>query len=268
MAGQGWFRQELQGFVFYRCREFNNDRLIQAVSTRGCGNLALHTGDRPEQVAVRRIDVLGVLGLHIDRLVTAVQTHGTGIRVVDNTAAGAGALDYRTALADTDGLITAAPGLVLAIFTADCLPVFIYDPKTRAIGLVHAGWRGTLHEIVPKALKEMNRAFGSVAADCWVALGPGICSRCFQVSPDLASQFAARRPQSVSCDKAGADFRVDLAHYNQWLLEKAGVRPERIIPSGLCTICEAGDFYSYRAEHGTNGRIISLLALSEPVMTK
>ncbi|HEX7715058.1 MAG TPA: peptidoglycan editing factor PgeF [Bacillota bacterium] len=262
MMSRGWFRQEHQGFVFYRCPEFNNDRLIQAVSTRSCGNLALHTGDQPGQVVARRTKVLEALGLHMERLVAAVQTHGTGIRVIDNAAAGAGALDYGTALPDTDGLITATPGLILAIFTADCLPVFIYDPKTPAIGLVHAGWRGTLHGIVPKALDEMNRAFGSIAAHCWVALGPGICSNCFQVSPDLAAKFAARRPQSVLCDQAGSKFRVDLVHYNQWLLEQAGIRPERIIPSGFCTVCESGDFYSYRAEQGTNGRIISLLALA------
>lgn len=257
-----WFRQVLQGFAFYRCREFNDGRLIQAVSTRSCGNLALHTGDQPEQVALRRTKILAALGVNKERLVTAVQTHGTRIRVVDDSAAGAGALDYSTALPDTDGLITATPGLILSIFTADCLPVFIYDPLTPAIGLVHAGWRGTLHGIVPKAVEEMKRVFGTISDRCLVALGPGICSSCFRVGPDLAEEFAALRPESVIHDPSASEFRVDLVQFNQWLLQQAGIRPERIIPSGFCTACEVGDFYSYRAEHGTDGRVISILALT------
>lgn len=259
----GWFRQDLQGITFYRCREFNDDRLIQAVSTRSCGNLALHTGDPPEQVVVRRARALTALGLNPDQLVTAIQTHGTRIGVVDSSFAGAGAVDLKTALPDTDGLITATPGLVLAIFTADCLPVFIYDPGTPAIGLVHAGWRGTLHQIVPKALVEMNRAFGTVADKCWVALGPGIGPDCFRVNSDLAAEFAVRRPESVIHDQSESEYRVDLTQYNQYLLKLAGVRPERIISSGICTACTVGDFYSYRAEHGTNGRIISILAITK-----
>jgi YfiH family protein len=254
-----WQRIVYQQREIYQCGEFNGPGLIQAVSTVGYGNMALHTGGDPEEIIGNRQLFLADLGLSLDQLVAAVQVHGTRVAMVDSSMVGSGARTISTAIPATDALITAEAGPVLAIFTADCLPIFLYDPATPAVGIVHAGWRGTLAGVAVRAVETMARRFRTRPEELWVTSGPAICGRCFKVSPEVAVEFAAIQPESVSGNEP--QFQVDLAEFNFFLLERAGVQRRRMIRSELCTVCHRDRFFSYRAQTGTGNRLMGIISL-------
>ncbi|TCL69941.1 hypothetical protein EDC14_101163 [Hydrogenispora ethanolica] len=254
-----WQRDELNGIEFYRNSELNGVGLIQAVTTRRAGNMALHTGDDPRAVLRRRSAFLEGFGFSLDDLVCADQVHGSRVHVVERAQAGAGARETHTAISATDGLVTREPGLLLAIFSADCYPVFLYDPKTPAVGLVHAGWRGTLAGIARNAVIAMERAFGTVPGDCRAVLGPAICDRCFIVGSEVADTFAMEHADAVRAENG--QYRVDLAEVNSRFLEEAGIDRQRIERPEFCTVCHSDRFFSFRAESGSGGRLMSVIGL-------
>ncbi len=254
-----WYCDTAAGPKKYRAGALNNKAVIQAVSSRDCGNMALHTGDIPEQVIANRKSFLQSFHLKLENLITAEQIHGSHIRIVGREEVGAGALTERTALSETDALITGERGIILGIFTADCLPIFIYDPIAPAVAIVHAGWRGTVAGISRLVMDKMIQTFKTDPVNFHVAIGPSICSSCFEVSSEVAELFGEANPETVIHTKSG--FRVDLAGFNFHLFEQAGVRPENIEMANLCTGCLNEDFFSYRIEKGTKGRMMGIIAL-------
>ncbi len=262
----GWYCENQNEQRIYRCHELNGSGVIQAFSTKMYGNLALHTGDDPRMVIQRRRRFLEATGLSLNNLVAGVQTHGVNVQVVTRNLSGLGAYDYDTAIPDTDALITGYFDIILSVFTADCVPIFIYDPVTPAIGLVHAGWRGTLQQIVAATIAKMKTVFNTEPARCKVAIGPAIGVECFTVDEKVAAQFASIFPGAVRTRRQ--DYQVDLVEFNIWLLTASGVRTESIINSGLCTGCLRDRFYSYRAEYGTTGRMMGIISLQKPNSTE
>ena len=255
-----WNATTINGQTIFRCQELNTPAVIQAVSTKSSGNMALHTVDQPEAVIVNRQQFLSSLGLTVDNLVAAIQVHGTEVKEVSRRSRGCGARFLTSAIADTDALITRDKDVVLSIFTADCLPIFIFDPLTPAVGVVHAGWRGSIKGIAAIALDKMARQFQTDPGQCWVALGPAIGACCFQVNAELAEGFAKIFPEVVTGDQQNG-YHVDLNLFNALLMQKNGVQPERIIYSGVCTATRSDIFYSYRAEQGTGGRLMGIIGL-------
>jgi YfiH family protein len=245
--------------VVYQADLLNQGGVVQGFSTKGWGNLALHTGDRPELVVRRRRRFLNCWGLPLSGLAAANQVHGVAVATVTSEMAGAGSTELATALPATDALITEVSGLVLAVFTADCLPVFLYDPDRPAVAVIHAGWRGTLDLILERTIVKMATVYRTVPERLRAAFGPAICSRCFQVRPDLAETFGKADPQAVSYDNAG--FHVDLAGFNRRLLSGYGVASENITSPAPCTACHREKFFSYRAEGRTNGRMMGIISL-------
>jgi YfiH family protein len=186
-----------------------------------------------------------------------------------------------------DGLLTATPGLLLAVQTADCLPVILADPKRRAVGVFHAGWRGTVKRIVEKAVGEMRRWFGSNPADLKAAIGPGIRGCCYEVGEEVRekfkSQFAyaatlfrevkesdpvrekypllfltARAPGHSVLPKK---IFLDLVEANRQQLIAAGVPGRSVETSPLCTNCRPDLLFSYRAEKGKTGRLMGVAGI-------
>ncbi|MGE5582567.1 MAG: peptidoglycan editing factor PgeF [Bacillota bacterium] len=255
----GWYKENKDGLIAYRCQELNNPSVIQAFSTRSCGNMGLHTGDFWEQVVANRRLFLDLLGLDLKRLIAAQQIHGTMVERVDEKMAGAGALVFEEALSGTDALITRESGVILSIYTADCLPIFIYDSGTPAVGIVHAGWRGTIERIAEVTIDKMIRNFSTNPAACQVAIGPAICKRCFRVAEEVARKFAAIDPETV--EETAGGFEVDLQSFNLYLLQGMGVPKEQILVSDACTSCGREEFFSYRAECGSTGRMMGIIAL-------
>jgi hypothetical protein len=187
-----------------------------------------------------------------------------------------------------DGMVTNAPGILLGILTADCLPVILADPKRRAVGVFHAGWRGTAKRIVEKGVGEMHRWFGSEPHDLRAAIGPGIRRCCYEVGPEVRSTFESRFTYGSELFRETKDRNeihekypllfltsrapghsdlpkkmfLDLADANRRQLLAAGVLPKNISDLGLCTHCRQDLFFSHRGEKGVAGRMMAVGAIT------
>jgi YfiH family protein len=153
-------------------------------------------------------------------------------------------------LGDGDALIEDRPGNLVAVKTADCIPILLADDRHYAVAAVHAGWRGAARRIVQSTVRAMEQAFGTDPAGLRAAIGPGIGKCCYQVGAEVASQFG----ETGAC-------HIDLAEANRRQLIAAGVPEQRIYMAGLCTKCNAADFYSYRRDREQAGRMLSFIGI-------
>ena len=186
-----------------------------------------------------------------------------------------------------DGLITNVPGILLAIQTADCLPVLLVDPRKRAVGAFHAGWRGTFKRIVEKGVGAMQQHFGSDPKKILAAIGPGIHACCYEVGRDLRTQFEAqfsyakelfievsnydpvreKYPMLFLTARApghsdlGPQIHLDLVDANRRQLLDAGVPAKNISASDLCTSCRTDILFSHRKERGNTGRMMGVIGI-------
>ena len=157
-----------------------------------------------------------------------------------------------------DALVTDEIGKSIGVRTADCVPILLLDAKNRAIGAVHAGWRGTAAGVVTHAIEQMRSDFGTRPEDIYAALGPCIRGCCYEVGREVAEQFAA----GSFLAKAGATgkHRLNLPEANRRQMEASGVNPECIFDCGLCTTCQSAQFFSYRRERENPGRMIASIS--------
>ncbi len=153
-------------------------------------------------------------------------------------------------LGEADALITNLPGLAISIRTADCYPILLADARNCAVAAIHAGWRGTAGQIVRQTLERMQKEFGTQPGDVSAAIGPGIGVCCYEVGEDVACQFGHT-----------GQTHLDLCSENRKQLEAAGVSPQNIEASGVCTFCDAERFFSYRREKEKAGRMTSYIML-------
>ena len=160
----------------------------------------------------------------------------------------------RGVLGEGDALLENTPGSVVAIRTADCLPILLVDDRHRAVAAVHAGWRGTVAGIAQRAVEAMHQQFASLPGDLHAAIGPGIGPCCYEVGPEVAAQFGRQ-----------GRAHVDLAGTNRRQLIEAGVTPERIYASNLCTMCRAEEFHSFRRDKAAAGRLFSFAGILQAV---
>lgn len=149
-----------------------------------------------------------------------------------------------------DALLENTPGSIVAVKTADCIPILLVDGTHRAVAAVHAGWRGTAAGIVAKAVAAMAARFGTAPRDLHAAIGPGIGACCYEVGPEVAAQFGAQ-----------GRTHLDLPAINRGQLLDAGVTPERIYTSNLCTMCHTGEFHSFRRDKEAAGRLYSFAGI-------
>ena len=216
--------------------------------------MSLSYGDTARSLEHRR-DFLLSRGIDYTNLVCAQQVHGKRVHYARAQERGRGALDYQQAIADTDAFITDCPGLPLAIFNADCLSVYLYDPTTPAIGLVHAGWKSTRSGIIAGALVGMRETFGSRIKDIYVGFGPSLRVCCYEVGEEFKDYF----PQAVT--SRDSRFSMDLVKANTLQAQEAGVAPGNIFDTHACTACQNQDFFSYRREGVHCGRMLSVMML-------
>ena len=153
-------------------------------------------------------------------------------------------------LDEADALVTNLPGLAISIRTADCYPILLADAKNRAVAAIHAGWRGTAAQIARQTLERMRKEFGTQPGDVSAAIGPGIGVCCYEVGEEVARQFGHTRQT-----------HLDLCSENRKQLEAAGVSPQNIEASGVCTFCDAERFFSYRREKEKAGRMTSFIRI-------
>lgn len=268
--------------------------LVHGFSTRAGGiskvysgnalNLGFTAHDTKAAVETNRQELISALTLPQrpkSTLVTLRQIHSDLIHriseVPTNNASLAG-----------DGMVTDVPGILLGILTADCLPVIVIDPKRQAIGVFHAGWRGTAKRIVEKGVGEMHRWFGSQPRDLKAAIGPGIRGCCYEVGPEVMSAFEAQFAYGRELFRETKDRNeihekypllfltsrapghsdlpkkifLDLAEANRRQLIAAGLQPKNITDIGLCTRCRQDLFFSHRGEKGITGRMMAAIGIT------
>jgi len=196
-------------------------------------------------------------GLEIDfrNLVCAKQAHGNNIARVTQKDSGRGSDSCASAILDTDALITNEKNVPLAVFTADCLSVFLFDPNSRAIGIVHAGWRSTRENIIRRTTEAMKDALGAAAQDLLAEFGPAIRGCCYEVGSEVADRF----PGFIS-EREGRLY-LDLAGVNREQLLEAGVSEKNILDPRLCTSCDNDILFSFRKEGADCARMISVAML-------
>lgn len=189
-------------------------------------NLSLSVGDDPACVLENRRRLAAAFGARPDGFVFARQVHGAGVRVVTGADAGRGALGLDDAVPDVDALVTQTPGLVLAILTADCVPVVLHDPRAGVLACVHAGWRGTVAGVGAAALAAMT-TLGARPQDIWAGIGPAIAASRYQVGPDVhqavSRAFGSAAPEFIRPDTVPERWRLDLWAANRHALIQAGV---------------------------------------------
>ena len=222
-------------------------------------SLALHTGENPGKIIANRKRLARELAVDEELLfVTADQTHSDHIAVIESREM-CGWDREEGALRNCDALVTDLTGVALTVLTADCVPILLFDPTAGVIAAVHAGWRGTEKEIVSKTIAVMADRFDSVPADILAGVGPAIGKCCYEVGEDVASHFEAC--SETFLQREGGRYRLDLPGINREQMLSAGLRPEQIEMSAVCTACNSDTFFSYRGEKGCSGRFMSLIAL-------
>jgi len=185
----------------------------------------------------------------MSRLAWLRQIHSDIVRIARQTAGCVG---------EGDALVTDTPGLLLAVRTADCLPILIADERRRAVAAIHAGWRGTASGIARRTVEALCGNFGSQPEDLLVAIGPGIGACCYEVGPEVAERFRRLLPE---LDRVRDDIRLDLVEANRRELIAAGVPAGRISAVGLCTRCCSEEFHSHRREPWGRGRMWSVIGI-------
>jgi YfiH family protein len=225
-------------------------------------NLAVGRGDERARV-LRNYDlVCGALGISAENLVFSAQVHGEEIRAVSRAdAKGDIFADSRYR---ADALITNERGVPLIIFVADCIPILLYDPVARAVGAVHAGWRGTVLDIAGKTARRLQSEYGARPETTLAAVGAGIGACCFETGtevPDAVRALAGIDAEAYIQRRNGRDF-VDLKGVNRTLLLRAGLRPENISVSDECVMCQSDKYWSHRATRGERGAQAGIVQLT------
>ncbi|MDI6769466.1 MAG: peptidoglycan editing factor PgeF [Anaerolineales bacterium] len=255
--------QSRDGLRYFSFESFSSG-VVQAVFTRQGGvspkpwaslNVGGTVGDQVERVRENRQRAFASLGLDAATLFDVWQVHGINVVIAD--APNPPQSPHQKA----DAILTDKPGVTLFMRFADCVPVLLYDPLRKVVGLAHAGWLGTVGGVVRAAVEAMQARFGTQPADLQAAIGPSIGQDHYAVGPDVVAQVR----QAFGGDASGllatidGDIHFDLWAANRLLLEQAGVRQVEV--AGLCTACHLEDWYSHRAENGRTGRFGALIGL-------
>ena len=225
-------------------------------------NLGLTRGDDPEHVRENYRRFLSAVGASGKAFAMCDQVHGDTVRAI-TTADVKGDL-YGKLHYEADGMMTAIPGVALVVFSADCIPVLLYDPVRRVIAAVHSGWRGTAAGIVTRAVERMGQVYGSRPENILAAIGPGIGPCCFETHEDVpnAMMAAVASPALPFIKiKENGKFSVDLKGINAKRMELAGLDPANIAVCRDCTACMEEKYWSHRRQGTERGSMAAVIEL-------
>ena len=227
-------------------------------------NLALNRGDNIEDVLENYKRLCNSIGVDYNTLVASSQDHNTFVRNVTEEQYGIGITKPKDILS-VDALITNRPNVTLVTYYADCTPLFFVDTKNKAIGLAHAGWRGTVGKIGEKVIKKMTADFGTNPTDLVCAVGPAISKCCYEVDKTCAEQFYNLNldDSKFIFPKENNKFMIDLLETNRQILVSSGVKESNITISDLCTQCNSHLLWSHRATKGQRGTMCAMMSITE-----
>jgi YfiH family protein len=226
-------------------------------------NLGWNRGDDINNVRENYRRLAEAIGTTPDHFVKGDQTHTANVRIVTEDDMGKGITRDRD-YSDVDGLITNVPGIALVTLHADCVPLYFLDPEKKAIGMTHAGWRGTVQEIARVTVESMKNTYGSDPADIICAIGPSICQNCYEVGQDVADEFYKVMPgitDKILRDDKNGHYHLNLWEANRQVLLSAGILEGNISVSGICTYENSDMLFSHRKTNGKRGNCGAVIML-------
>jgi len=224
-------------------------------------NLSFGVGDDPAAVVENRTRLCAAIGEPLEALTVADQVHGARVAVIDRSHRGRGARNPADAVDRADALVTATPGIVLAVLLADCVPVALVDPVRDVVAVAHAGWRGTVAHVTARTVATMVERFGCDPADILAGIGPSIGPVNYEVGPEVVAAVRDAFPDTpdlVRRHDRRATF--DLWAANADDLRRCGLPEQNIEVAGIDTRTASDRYYSHRAAHPT-GRFMAAVAL-------
>ncbi len=220
--------------------------------------------DEYERVTENYRDLCRAAGIDYTSLVASSQDHHTFVRVCTSSDKGVG-IYRKKDIESVDALVTIEPGVTLCTYYADCTPLFFVDQRTHAIGLAHAGWRGTVARIGARVVDTMCRHYGTDPEDLVCAIGPCIGGCCYEVDRPVAAQFLNMGLDSdvIVTGKDDGKYMIDLKECNRQILHSVGVKEENIVLSDLCTKCRHDLLWSHRATGGQRGTMAAMMCINQ-----
>jgi len=250
--------------------------LLHGISTRHGGgstgpyrslNLSFDVGDRPDRVRQNYRRVSRLLSFDLASLVAGQQIHHNSIALIDESYLKGGCFLPEKTVPATDGLATNVPGITLMARYADCVPLLFFNQTSRAVGIAHAGWKGTLARIGQSMIKLLADQFKCLPEETLVVIGPSIGPCCYHVDGSMADLAVRELPLSEHCcvnASGGGRLTFDLWEANRQQLMAAGVQEGHIRSAGICTSCNTDLFFSYRREAKITGRFGAFIGLKMP----
>lgn len=225
-------------------------------------NMSYNNGDIFENVTENYRRLCGIVGIDPAHLVLSRQTHTNNVKYVDESHRGTGIT--LPSFSDIDGLITDRPGVALVTQYADCTPLLFCDPVKKVIANSHAGWRGTVKQIGKITVEKMVNQFGCRPQDIIAAIGPCIGKCCYEVDDPVYNGFKEidwLDTEKILFPKENGRYMLDLVEANRLILINAGISPENIDISDLCTCCNSAELHSHRATNGERGNLAAIIEL-------
>ena len=269
------FEERLHASSIFRFRNLSDQGGVNHfVSTRIGGsslppyeslNLGFHVGDSLETVLKNRERLATTVKIPLYDFALAKQIHSGAVTIVTEQMKGRGADDHDTAVEATDAMVTSVPGLCLAVLTADCVPVLLFDPRKRVVAAVHAGWRGSVKLIARKTVEILQQEFKCQPTDILAGIGPSIGPCHYEIGPDVISQVKdafGGTADYINDQSADGKGYFDLWEANKRQIMDAGVPPQNIEIARICTYCNAHLFFSVRHQKGRTGRFGTGIMLS------
>jgi len=248
-----------------QCFQFNSLQAHHGIFTRHGGvssspwdslNVGGTVGDDLARVRENRHLLFNAMGRPVESIFDVWQVHSAD--VVCARAPRPEAESYRQA----DIILTDRPEITLFMRFADCVPILVHDPYKGVIGVAHAGWRGTVHDVAAATIRSMHKEYGCVPADIVACIGPSIGPDHYEVGSDVILQVMQKFGDDSEqlLESYNGKIHFDLWKANQLLLTRAGVN--QIEVAEICTACNTNDWFSHRAEKGRTGRFGALISLS------
>lgn len=226
-------------------------------------NLGLHTNDNSDQVLANRSLLAEATGIAKENFLYASQVHSGDVKIIDSMAIENGILSQNPR---TDATITNLPCICLIVMVADCVPVLLFDPVKRVIAVIHAGWRGTVHQIASITVRTMAEHFGCDPADIIAGIGPSIGPCCYEVGEDVrdfvSQSFGTTEGYLIRKNVSPKPY-FDLWYANHKQLTDNGLKSENIETSEICTQCHSDIFFSSRASGGVTGRFAAGICIKQ-----
>lgn len=262
----------INGVMYFSIPKFDKTGVVKNCFTSRVGgvstnqynslNLGLKTDDKEENIIENYRLICEGIDISINDLVCSDQIHKDNIKIVKEKDRGKGVIKDSD-IVGIDALITNVKKVALVTVYADCVPIFLLDPKQKVIALAHAGWRGTVLKIANKVVRKMMEEFDTDPSDCLAAIGPSIGKCCYEVDQNVVDKFNKNftNTDKFVFSKGNNKYMLDLWKANRIALEEIGILERNITISNMCTMCNKEILFSHRADDGLTGRMAAIMEL-------